>query len=169
VIDLAKFISELGKPGPYAIRQTANIQRWQWMKEPSPELVQDVPNLEHFRELVLASKPEQWSSLYAKVSGALPLVELRSSDQSKVAILQGEVQVHEAGKVSFRITTSEKFSVWLDDKPMDEITQFESILEPGKHKISIRVGISGRADAELKVDVVKSRDSVAQFEVVGGP
>ena len=32
---LAKFISELGKPGPYAIRTRPTVQRWRVLKSPS--------------------------------------------------------------------------------------------------------------------------------------
>ena len=37
-IDLVRFLSELGKPGPYAIRGTPSIQRWRVLK-PDPELL----------------------------------------------------------------------------------------------------------------------------------
>ena len=35
-VDLVRFLSELGKPGPYAIRSTPTIQRWKVLK-PVPE------------------------------------------------------------------------------------------------------------------------------------
>jgi putative heme-binding domain-containing protein len=168
VIDLAKFISELGKPGPYAIRKTPSIQRWHWMKEPSAELTNDVPHLENIRELVLNSKPEQWSSVYGKVSGVLPLNELRTGDSPRVVLLQGEVQLNEAGKLTFQLTSTERFQVWLNDQPFESRNQFDAILQPGRHKLTLRLEISNSANPELKIDVSKPSDSTAQFEVVGG-
>ena len=168
VIDLAKFISELGKPGPYAIRKIPSMQRWQVMKDPPSELTSDIPHLENIRELVLNSQPEQWSSAYCQVSGALPLAELRVGDVPLVLILQSEVQVNEVGKLSFELKTSEKFQVWLDDQPMDSKTQFEASLDPGRHKLTLRLEVGSGENPELKVEVSKSPDSTVQFEVVGG-
>ena len=168
VIDLVKFISELGKPGPYAIRKIPNMQRWQVMKDPPSELTSDVPHLENIRELVLNSQPEQWSSVYGQVSGALPLAELRVGNVPLVLILQSEFQVNEAGKLSFELKTSEKFHVWLDDQPMDSKNQFETSLDPGRHKLTLRLEVGIGENPELKVELTKSPDSTVQFEVVGG-
>ena len=167
VIDLAKFISELGKPGPYAMRKIPNIQRWQVMQEPSAELTSEIPHLENIRSLVLDSVPEQWSSAYGQVSGALPLAELRLGELPLVLILQGEVQVNEAGSISFQVKTTEKFQAWLDDQPMDSKTEFESNLAAGRHRLTLRVEVGVGENPELKVEVSKSVDSKLQFEVVG--
>src|SRR3954452_7686459 len=59
-LDLAKFVSELGKPGPYAIRKTPTIQRWRVLKNPAPELTQETPNVELFREQVLDTSADDW-------------------------------------------------------------------------------------------------------------
>jgi len=168
VIDLAKFISELGKSGPYEIRKIPSIQRWHVMINPPKELTDEVPHLEFIRELVLNSKPEQWGSAYGKVSGVLPLDELRTGPSPSTMILQGDIQVNEAGKLAFALKSSEKFQVWLDDQPMDSQTQFEAQLEPGRHRITIRIEPSVNASPELKVDISRGQDSNAQFEVVGG-
>lgn len=168
VVDLAKFISELGKSGPYEIRKIPSIQRWHVMINPPKELTDEVPHLEFIRELVLNSKPEQWASAYGKVSGVLPLDELRAGQAPSTMILQGDIQVNEAGKLAFALKSSEKFQVWLDDQPMDSQTQFEAQLEPGRHRITIRIEPSVNASPELKVDISRGQDSNAQFEVVGG-
>ena len=168
VIDLAKFISELGKPGPYGIRKNPSIQRWHVMNNPAQELIADVPHLENIRELVLNSKPEQWASAYGKMSGALPLEELRVDGKLTVLILQGDVQVNEPGKLTFQLATTEKHQVWLDDQLMDARNPFEANLQSGRHTVTIRVEVSHRDEPELRVEVSRSPDSSAQFEVVGG-
>ena len=168
VLDLAKFISELGKPGPYAISKIPNIQRWHVMTNPPQELTNDVPHLEHIRELVLNNRPEQWTSVYGKVSGALPLDELWTGTFPIAVILQGDVQVNEAGKLAFQLTSSEKYQVWLNDQPMDSRTQFEANLEVGRHTVTLRVEVSDRDTPELKVEISRAQDSSAQFEIIGG-
>ena len=76
-LDLAKFVSELGKPGPYAIRKTPSIQRWRVLKEPGQALLAETPNVELFREQVLDTSADQWTTAYGTVGGALPLAEMR--------------------------------------------------------------------------------------------
>ena len=150
------------------MRTIPNIQRWQVLKEPPTELTSEIPHLENIRSLVLDSPPEQWSSAYGQVSGALPLAELRPGETPLVLILQGEIKVNDAGKLSFQVKTTEKFQAWLDDQPMDSKADFEATLEPGRHKLTIRVEVGSGENPELKVEVSKSTDSTAQFEVVGG-
>lgn len=169
VIDLIKFISELGKPGPYEMRKTPSIQLWHVLKNPAKELTEATPHLENIRDLVLGAAAEQWSSAYGMVSGALPLDELRLTNQPAVLILQGEVQVNEPGQVAFRIATGEKFQAWLNDQPMDSRTQFVSALPAGRHKLTLRVELSSNSNSQIQTQVTKPADSEAQFEVVGGP
>lgn len=168
VLDLAKFISELGKPGPYGLRPIPSIQRWKVMANPPAELTADVPHLEHIRELVLSSQPDQWTSAYAMFSGKLPLAELRQDKKPMTLILQGEVKVNEAGPVSFDIASTEKYQVWLDDQPAEAKSKVEANLQPGIHKITVRIEVSEKDAPTLKVDVSKPTDSPVQFEVVGG-
>lgn len=168
VLDLAKFISELGKPGEFGIRKTPSIQRWRVLKKPAKELTAEVPHLEHIRQFVLGSSPDDWGSAYGKVAGAFPLDELRPGKTPTVVILQGEVQVNEAGKLAFKISSTESFQAWLDAEAFESKTDLEATLEPGRHTITLRVEISDRESPELKVEASKPEGSTVQFEVVGG-
>ena len=168
VLDLAKFISELGKPGDYGIRKTPSIQRWRVLKKPAKELTAEVPHLEHIRQFVLGSSPDDWGSAYGKVAGALPLEELRPGKTPTVVILQGEVQVNEAGKLAFKISSTESFQAWVDAEAFESKTDLEATLEPGRHTVTLRVEISDREAPELKVEASKPEGSTVQFEVVGG-
>src|SRR5262249_16309113 len=117
LIDLIRFVSELGKPGDYAVQTTPRIQRWQMLANPPPELVSEAPHLDHLRQFVLGSPPEAWSSVYARVAGALPLDELRKPGGPKVIILRGEFDVKNGGNVNFDIQTTEKYQAWVDAQP----------------------------------------------------
>ena len=103
-LDLAKFISELGKPGPYAIRKTPSIQRWRVLKTPPPEIAAEVPNVEILREHVLDTPADAWTTAYGKVGGALPLAELAPA-RPAVLYLQGEIDVSQAGPIAIEIAT----------------------------------------------------------------
>src|SRR5207253_884503 len=60
LLDLIRFISELGKPGPYAVQTVPTIQRWRVLQNPPQELTAEVPHLEHIRQLVLDSASDSW-------------------------------------------------------------------------------------------------------------
>ncbi len=107
LLDLARFISELGKPGPYAVQQGKTIQRWRVLRKPPQELTADIPHLENIRQFVLGSQPGDWDSAYAKVNGVLPLEELRGGDNPVVLILQGEINVSAAGKATVNVQSTE--------------------------------------------------------------
>jgi len=169
LIDLIRFVAELGRPGPYAVRTTPAIQRWQVLAQPPAELTAEVPHLEHIRQLVLASEQNAWRSLYAKVSGILPLDEIRKGNKPTVVILRGELQVSEPGKIAVSVQTTEPAQVWIDTEAFDERRQFEVSLERGRHQVIVRIEISDRTAPELKVEFSRPTGSTAQFEVIGGP
>jgi hypothetical protein len=132
-------------------------------------LTTEVPHLEHIRQFVLGSQPDEWASAYGKVAGVLPLEELRPGKTPTVLILQGEVQVNEAGKVAFKISSTESFHAWIVAESFESKTDIETTLEPGRHTITLRVEVSDRESPALKVELTKPEGSTVQFEVVGGP
>jgi len=166
-LDLAKFISELGRPGPYAIRKTPSIQRWRVLKSPSAELTGETPNVEIFREHVLDTPPEAWTTAYGTVGGALPLAELAASRPAFV-YLQGEIEVNQAGRVAVDIACTEPAQMWLDAEPFEAAPRIERDLPTGKHTLTFRVAIGSQPDATLKVELTKPTGSTAQFVVVNG-
>src|SRR5204862_2630218 len=91
LLDLACFISELGKPGEYGPRTTPFVRRWRRLIDPPTELTADVPHLELMRQHVFDAPPDCWAPAYAKFSGTLPLAELRGGPSPIVLFLQGEI------------------------------------------------------------------------------
>jgi putative heme-binding domain-containing protein len=168
LLDLIRFISELGKPGDYAVRADFTIQRWRVLARPPQELITEVPHLEHIRQHVLNSPAEAWGSAYATVRGLLPLSELRSAGRPTVVILRGELQVNDAGLVAFRVDSTEATQVWIDEVAFESQKHFELELKPGRHLVIVRVAISGREAPALKVELTRPAGSTAQFEVIGG-
>jgi putative heme-binding domain-containing protein len=167
LLDLAKFVSELGKPGPYAVNQAKTIQRWRVLRQPAQELTQAVPHLEHIRQFVLGSQPTDWESAYGRVAGVLPLDELRNPSRP-VLILQGEINVSAAGKATVNITSTETTQAWFDADAFDA-KSFDVELTPGRHLLTIRVESSTNASPGLKVEFKTPNESSANYEVIGGP
>ena len=168
LLDLIRFVSELGKPGDYAVQTTPRIQRWQLLANPDKELISEEPHLEHLRQHVSGLGPEAWASRYARVSGVLPLEELRQADKPTVVILRGEFDVKEAGVVAVQLETTERYQAWVDTEPMPPTPDFEVTLQPGRHALILRVEISSRPNPELRAAMRHPAGSTARFEIIGG-
>ena len=52
LLDLARFVSELGKPGPYAVRTTPTVQRWRVLTRPAAALTRVVPSDDAIQQYV---------------------------------------------------------------------------------------------------------------------
>jgi len=167
LLDLIRFVSELGKPGEYAVTATRRLQRWQILTKPTTELIAEVPHLDHIRDSVLASPAEVWSPVYGRVNGTLPLDELRHASSPTVVILRGEFDVKNGGNVDFQIDCTERFQAWVDAQPTTGPT-FQLGLEPGRHALILRVEISAREAPELKVQIKHPTGSTARVELIGG-
>jgi putative heme-binding domain-containing protein len=156
-VDIVRFLSELGKPGPYALRSTPTIQRWRVLKT-SPD---DIAG-------VLEADPGRWSPVYGQMNGALPLGDVTAATPEKSASLQGEIAVSAAGPITFRLNSTKGLTAWLDDQalPAGESPTLE--VAEGTHKLTLRVEIAARDFAPIRVEVVKPEGSSAEFSVVGG-
>jgi putative heme-binding domain-containing protein len=167
LVDLVKFISELGRPGPYAIRSIPTIQRWRVLRTPSADLQGDVPNVEIFREHVLDAPSDAWLSAYAMTAGDLPLAEF--GKPGAVLFLQGELEVVEAGAVTVAVDSTETVQLWIDAEPFEAKSKPTVELTKGLHRITLRTVVgSGAESPRVKVELLKPAGSKAQFDVVGG-
>ncbi len=169
-VDLVRFLSELGRPGPYAIRTTPTIQRWRVLKSVSPRLAESVPDAETLDEEVLRAAPDRWGTVYARVSGALPLDEAAAAaDASTVLYLQGELDVTAAGTIRISPGFPEGIRYWLDDVAAPAGTrEFTASVTPGRHAVTVRVATSERKHPQVMIAIDKPSGSMAEFTVVGG-
>ena len=170
LVDLVRFLSELGKPGPYAIRSTPTVQRWRFLKPVDDELSKQVPSEASLRTFALEADSAHWLPAYARTGGDLPLDEVTAAADSKVLFLQAEVEVSEAGKVQVKLNAPDGVHAWVDDQPAPAFTgdSFETDLATGRHKLTFRVDASARRGNTLRVEVLKPKDSSAEYTVVGG-
>lgn len=167
-LDLMKFVSLLGKPGPYAIRKAETMQRWRVLREPPAEVLREVPNVEIVRAKILELPAESWDPAYAQVAGEFPLDEVKPAEGPAVVILQGEVDVTEDGAFQIDIKTKEKFQVWFDAEPFGDSANFEVNGTKGVHKITLRIELSDVADPAVRLELVRLTGSSAQFVAVAG-
>ncbi len=168
-VDLVRFLSELGRPGPYAIRTTPSIQRWRALKSVPQALVEEMPTREVLTAQVLDAPSDRWTTAYAKVDGSLPLDDLEVDKGSKVLYLRGELSVSTGGRVRVRTDSPGGIRFWVDDVPAPIGTrEFIPSLTPGRHTVTVRVEIADCPSHQVKIEVDKPVGSIAEFTVVGG-
>jgi hypothetical protein len=168
-VDLVRFLSELGKPGPYAIRAVPAIQRWKVLKAVGEDLSNAIPGGSVFRDQVLRAAPERWDVAFAKVDGSFPLDEAVAKSGARVIYLTGEVEVSAAGAILVRIDSGNGTNVWIDERAFPAgSAAITDPLEPGRHAITIRVDTKIRPSPTIRVDIVKPQGSSAEFTIVGG-
>lgn len=169
LIDLVRFLGELGKPGPYALPTVTSVRRWRVLRDVPAALLTTVPDSGTLASEVLAAPPPKWGSAYARVSGVLPLDEVTALTGKKVLYLQGEIDVTAEGAVGFKFDSPAGLTAWVGDKllSLDKVPAQE--LPIGKHAVTVRVDRALRPSGELRLDVVKPEGSAAEFTAVGGP
>ncbi|HYT94316.1 MAG TPA: HEAT repeat domain-containing protein, partial [Gemmataceae bacterium] len=168
LLDLCRFVSELGKPGPYAARTPRTIQRWKVLRAMPEALKEGIPNRDVLRDTVLRAGPEAWEIVYALHDGALPLRELPRSGQPQVVYLQGEVQVTQGGPVELLIAPGTPTALWVDEEPFEKQAQPMVRLMPGRHLITVRLIVGAEGMPWLRIELRNPADSQARFEIVQG-
>ena len=169
-VDLVRFLSELGKPGPYAIRTDAGDPALAGAQIGPAAAGRIRPRAEIFRDQVLGAPPDRWAAVYAKVAGSLPLDEAaRAAGGGQVLYLQGELDVTALGAIRISPAFPEAIRFWIDDVAAPIGTrEFTASVTPGRHAVTVRVEIAERSHHVLRIEVDKPADSTVEFTVVGG-
>jgi putative heme-binding domain-containing protein len=168
-LDLVRFLSELGKPGPLAVRSTATIQRWRFLQPVPPQVQAADADTAAVRAEVCQTETSAWQPAYAKVAGMLPLDEIAAATGGPVLYLQAQANVTEPGRVDVRLNSTEGVSLWIDGQECDLAAGSLGELARGEHQLVFRVDTLHRAPAELRVELRRPENSAAEFTVVGGP
>ena len=166
LVDLVRFLSELGKPGEYAIRTGQRMQRWRVLADPSPELLDGPPNETTFENQVLLSGV--WRPAYARVNGELPLDELAQSGGPPVLYVQGEFNVTAAGAIRFKVDAPPGSVLWIDSEQMNSVDAPVVELPEGRHAATLRIDTAAQAGQSVRLELARPSGSTAEFNVVDG-
>jgi putative heme-binding domain-containing protein len=168
LVDLLRFVSELGKSGPYAVRTPPTIQRWKVLRTVPKGLADAVPTPDALREQILKATGDAWEIAYARVNGSLPLAELHRAGQPRVLYVQAEINVSKVAAVTLTVEGPAATTFWVDDQPHDKLGKIVATLQPGRHFVTVRVPLGDDAAAALRVEVRRAAGSKGSFEVVQG-
>jgi putative heme-binding domain-containing protein len=146
-LDLIKFLSDLGKPGPYGPTTAQYIRRWQLSDE--------------------MSKNANWTSAYSLVSGILPNDVLVAKGKS-IVYARGQIDVTAPGKVRLVVNDPRGLKLWVDQKPAEVSAEIPLDLPRGIHDLTFAIDPATRSESGLRVEVADSLASSAHAQAVGG-
>ncbi|MDF1862061.1 MAG: hypothetical protein P1U87_17725 [Verrucomicrobiales bacterium] len=148
-LDLAKFLSVLGKPGEFANDESPVLRKWRIIATPED---QSIPG-----------EDAAWMPAYSKVSGELPPEDLSPGDQ---VLARSFLTVQAAGAIQLKLNNHEGVSLWIDDEKVED--PFSVIqLETGRHTLTFAIEQRVRGDEAFRV-AVEAADNSVKFQPEGG-
>ncbi|MDB5312555.1 MAG: sorbosone dehydrogenase [Gemmataceae bacterium] len=167
--DLVRFLSELGKVGPYAPTKARVVRRWQ--------LIEGTPanmDLARRTRLTAAAEPGNafaWSPLYARVSGDLLLADLPKlviwNDTAPLAVVRFQLDVTAGGPAKLKFNSPVGLTLYAGAAPVEVKAETVIDLKPGVQTLSLVVDRSKRTE-DVRVELDDVPGSPARVSVVGG-
>jgi putative heme-binding domain-containing protein len=121
LVDLIKFLSQLGKIGPYSVGTDRVLRRWQ-VVDTSPELL-SARVRDGLPALINRAQSLAWRPVYTTVAGILPLDEqtgpTKGATAPAVLLARTQLEVTTPGKVKLSFNTTKGISIFIDGKPIE--------------------------------------------------
>jgi putative heme-binding domain-containing protein len=167
LLDLIRFVSDLGKPGPYAIPKAVTMQRWKRLKSVPVALKDTVPTRDGLRDHVHGAAADAFDPVYALVNGNVPLDEMRKPGMPpQVNYLVSELEVTTAGALEFVVTGPPDTAFWINEAPFDHPQTARVRMMIGRNKVTVRAVAPDGTPAAVRVEIRKPNGSAIQYELV---
>lgn len=149
-LDLAKFVSLLGRPGAYANDESPVIRKWRTIPEEQPGTIPD--------------EDAFWMPAYSMVNGELPMVDL---SQGNTIYARGFLEVFASGAVVLDINDTKGLSLWVDGQKVEDFSApFE--FSVGRKTLTFAIDRKQRGPTGLRVQFDTAPGSNAKFKPEGG-
>ena len=168
LLDLVRFLSELGRVGPYSVSKARLVRRWQAL-DATPEARQLLSSSGPGTTLDAASL--RWEPEYSTVAGVLPLEDTPRLDVGgnvdATAVVRCQVEASTPGPVVLRLNTAQGLRLWLDRKPVEVKEATPLDVPAGVHTLTFVVDL-GQRKVPLRCELEDQPGSPARVRVVGG-
>ncbi|MGI9242919.1 MAG: PVC-type heme-binding CxxCH protein, partial [Verrucomicrobiales bacterium] len=149
-LDLAKFLSELGKPGDFENDESPVIRKWRVIAGSGK---------------VPPGEDAAWTPAYSKTDGSLPIGDLPGGGS---CFARGYVNVQVAGTVKLRLNTIDGLQLWIDDRRVENLSAGLD-LTVGRHTLTFRLNPQSRlGEAGLRVEFETPAGSPIKLQPEGG-
>jgi hypothetical protein len=167
LVDLAAFLSALGRTPEFTLPQTSIARRWDVLKA-TPEAHHQF----HRNGLHAAARDNpafQWTRAYSRVNGEFDVAaspDLRMLGQSRdtrgLSFLRCELDAPAAGSCQLAVNDSTGLRCWIDEQPVELKTETPVELAAGTRRITVAVDQALRT-TPLKIWVLDPGSSAARF------
>jgi putative heme-binding domain-containing protein len=172
LVDLVRFLSELGKVGPYAVGKAPVVRRWQVL-EPTRPAYQQLASV-GFGAMAAANPALTWSPAYSQVAGTLPLDAIPafklkkgfSEEFTTTGFVRFQVEVSTGGKFKL-LNSAAGLTAWVDGVPVEVRPEMVLDLKPGLHTVTMAIDLAKRRES-LRCTLEDYPGSPARGRVVGG-
>ena len=162
--DLVRFLSELGRPGPYASSDAPVARRWESLADPPPALL--ALDDEALGKALRDDARLTWVPAYALASGHLPLSETGQAKEGPV--LRCRIEAAVPGKVLLLLNDAKGLRLWVDGLPVTAGRRIPVSLSRGTHTIVVRVHSDRRKETRLRFELAVPPGSPAQASFAAG-
>ncbi len=168
LLDLVRFLSELGKIGPYSVSKARLVRRWQTLEDtPSTRAL-----LTQGLNSVVKDEPAlTWEPAYSTVRGSLPVRELPrlavGQGRMPLAVVRFQLEITTAGPVLLRLGPDQGLTMWVNQRPTPVEETMILDLPIGLHTITLGLDLSVKRE-EIRCEIEDQPGSPARVRVVGG-
>jgi putative heme-binding domain-containing protein len=173
LVDLVRFLSELGKVGPYQVSKDRVVRRWQVL-EPTRE-VRTALSRTGFNTVAVEGPWQTWSPAYSDVAGRLPLADVPATKLRRVlekqeyafGVARCQLEVTTPGKAKLVLNSAGGLRIWLGATPLEPNGELVLDLKPGLHTLTFGIDLGKRREP-LRAELAEVTGSPAQVRAVGG-
>jgi putative heme-binding domain-containing protein len=167
LLDLVKFLSELGKPGAYGPDTALLVRRWRVLDGKPALRVANNPSLLASADAVAV---QPWQPAYSTVSGVLPLAAtITSKTPQDLTLARGEIEVTSPGKIGLHVGEPKGLTLWVDGKPVGLTSDIVAVdLQKGVHALTFKIDVPSRNGAGIRVEIRDVPGSKGHAQPVGG-
>jgi putative heme-binding domain-containing protein len=173
LLDLVRFLSELGKLGPYAPDKAPVVRRWQTL-DASP-VGRTILERRGIASAADSDPTLAWSPAYALVDGTLPLdaipaialVDPDTKETRTTGVVRFQLDVSTAGKLRLLLNSPEGVQLWADTSRIEAKPEILLDLRAGVHTITLALDLGRRHDA-IRCQLADVAGSPARAQIVGG-
>lgn len=167
--DLVRFLSELGKVGPYAPQKTPIVRRWQTL-EPTPNTMSFVRQ-KRLMAALEKDAPVSWVSAYAEVGGKLPLSEIPSfavwGGSEPQSVLRTQISITTPGKIDLKLVSLVGVEVWVNGKVVDLKAKSTLELPKGESEIALVIN-RNQCKEPIAMELNEAKENPAKFSLLLG-
>ena len=165
LIDLIRFLAELGRPGPYATPNVPVLRRWRRLEGNGEPLDRRIVPGEPL------PPPEgigRWAPVYSQVSGDLPTEAMAERPDRALACVQAEIEVTTPGRIQLDLNSTRGLSLWIDGAPVRLGDSTAIDLDRGRHRLTFGIDRAARGEEGLRLEVREASGSAARVLPVAG-